>query len=165
MSGLFLINIKKDWTSFDEMDDLSKRIVRIALKENKGVFFNSCDYDEDLLSDIGKIPFVLISNSFLYQNCDFLDTSEFDVNDKNIQIKFNKKYNFINSFFVEFNKFGVTELDIYISNDGSVSTAEDFVIQKTVKSQDFLDSLLSSIYEYSDIYAYGFPTIKYTVII
>ena len=165
MSGLFLINIKKQGISFDEMDDLANKIVRVALEEKKGVFFNALDYDENLIGGIGKSPFFLISNSFLYQNCDFLDTDEFDLNDKSIQLKFNKKYSFILNFLNELKRSGINEVEIFISNDGAVNKIEDFVTQEPVFSNEFLYILLQNIYKYSKIYAYGFPTIKYTVIL
>ena len=162
MSAIFIINFSKNEISFDHMNNLAKQIVKIALKENVGVFFNSFDYAENLISDAKMENFVLLSDSFLYKNCDFLDTSSLRFKDKKFKHNFHKKYGFINKILKAIKNSGMTTIDIYISNDGSIENVADFETKKTSVSS-FLDDLISSIFEFSAEYAYGFPTIKYTL--
>ena len=162
MSAIFIVDLKRHNLSFDSMDDLARKIVKIALKEKIGVFFNSFDYAVDLIEDAKMKSFFLLSDSFFYKNCDFLNTDMFDISNKRFKKIFIKKYKFVEKILCEIKKAGVTSIDVYISCDGCTEVVSDFIDEKA-NMDSFLEGMFRGIFKYSNEYAYGFPTVKYSV--
>lgn len=160
MSAICLIVLKEPNLEFDEFNELSKKLVRFAVDNNLAVFFQN-SYFPDLFSKDNFNQFFFMSDSFLYQNCDFLTTE--GIGYKGVDIfrkEFMNKFGFFNTIFsIVFNY--VKSFDVYITG-GGVSTLEDFDIMQTTES-DFLQDLFKCILDRSDEYAYGFPTIKFEV--
>ena len=163
MSAIFIINFKKHDLSFDKMNCLAKKLIEIGLREDIGVFLNSNDYATDLILNANMTDFVMLSDSFLYKNCDFLSTVEFDVSNKpKFKKDFVGKFKFIDNILDEIEKSGILQVEIFISCDGSVNKTSDFV-NKEINHNEFLDELFDSIIKYSHEFAYGFPTVKFDI--
>ena len=162
MSEIFIVDLGQHNLSFDELDLLSKKIVALALKNDIGVFFHSFDYGTNIIESGGMKNFFLMSDSFLYKNCGFLDTTMFNVPDFKFKKSFMKKYKFIDKILAEIKRAHIKSVDIYISTDGSVENVSDFV-EKNVCKKDFLQKMFFDILEYADIFAYSFPTVKYKI--
>lgn len=73
MSAICLIVLKEPNLEFDDFNELSKKLVRFAVDNNLAVFFQN-SYFPDLFSKDNFNQFFFMSDSFLYQNCDFLTT-------------------------------------------------------------------------------------------
>lgn len=139
-------------------------MVKLALRKHIAVHFNALDYKEDIIQSGSMKSYILISHTFWYKNCDLIDTSFLThiMDRQATKDKFFKKFEFMNEIIGTILASGISEIDIYISEDGSVNSVDEFITKKTT-SEFFLQKLLDSIYEFSDDYAYGFPTIKFQV--
>ena len=128
MSAVCIINLKKHNMEFDELNNLAKELVRYCLNhDNLAVFFNSFDYGENLINEEHMRNFFLLSDSFLYKNCEFLE--DFCYNPETglaeAEKAFNEKYSFFLDMFEIIFKYNVSELTVFI--DGSAAeSAEDF---------------------------------------
>lgn len=163
MSNLCVFNISQSDISFNEMNELANRITKLALKEKRGVFFNSFDYASDIIES-GKMKFFfLLSDSFIYKNCEMLNTEGLGISNLLLfKSKFKKRFAIFKKILNEISKEKVDVVEIYITTDGSINDIADFDIIMTDKKK-FLDDLCESVILLSDIYAYGFPTIKYYI--
>lgn len=163
MSGICIVNLKKHNMKFDEMNLLSKKLVKIALKNNIGIFFNNFDYDSEFIKQANFKTFFLLSDSFLYRNCDFWIFNDFELisDEKKFKKWFYKSYKFFTKIFCELSKFNISTIEVYISNDGE-DNVNNFKEIHTTK-QKFLDDFYKDYIEESDIYCYGIPTIKFVI--
>ncbi len=163
MSGICIINLKKHNMNFDEMNLLSKKLVKIALKKNIGIFFNNLDYDYEFIKQLKLKNFFLLSDSFLYRNCDFWILNDFVLisDDKKLKKCFYKKYAFFPKIFYELSKYNISTIEVYISNDGSDDVHNFKELYST--KQKFLDDFYEDFIKESDLYSYGIPTLKFII--
>lgn len=163
MSQLCLVDISKTEMNFDELNDLAKQLVEIALKDNIAVFFHDCDYGYEIIKEAKMKNYFLMSDSFLYKNCDFLNTYFFkDFKDiEQCRKEFKEKFNFFNDILSCIFNHKVNQLDIYITMNCSINISDFDCLQ--CDKDNFIESLFKTIFDYADAYAYGFPDVKFTV--
>lgn len=165
MSEFCLVDLTDNPYDFKKLDKLAKKLIRISLKNNIAVFFNSYDYGVEIIQDAKLKTFFLLSDSFLYKNCGFLDMTwlNFELDSNGMKELFIKKFNFFNEILEVVFNYGYLNVQIYISEDGAVNSEKDFLVRTTTKD-NFLTSLFESVFEYSDKYSYEFPTIKFRIL-
>lgn len=165
MSAICIFNLKQHQLKFDSMNDLARNLVDYSLNNNLGVFFNSYDYGADIIKDADMKCFFLMSDSFVYKNCDdLLDTSFLTDPSDLTQCKqeFSQHFRFFNDVMDIVFEHDVSKIEVFISEDGSTSKKSDFITLNTSKDK-FLETLLNSIVENADRYAYTFPDVQLTV--
>ena len=164
MSNICIVDLKDHTLDFDKLNEMVKRITQLALNKDLAVFFHSYDYRADIINSAKMKNFFLMSDSFLYKHCDFLDTTSFtDVkNIEKFRKEFFKKFAFFTDILNIIFSYKLSVIDIYVSGGGDSGTVEDFDVIKT-NQESFLKDLFNSIIKYSDEYAYGFPTVKLEV--
>lgn len=165
MSAFCIFNLKKPPLDFNSLNSLAQKLIGYSLNNDLGVFFNSYDYAADLIKDAGMKCFFLMSDSFVYKNCDDLLDTSFLTDPSNLtqcKKEFFNHFKFFNDILDIVFKCGVREVEVYISEDGSTSKKLDFIQLETTKEM-FLDALLNSILENVDRYAYTFPDVKITI--
>lgn len=118
MSELCLVNLKDYDGGFDEYDDLSRQIVKYAANNHLAAFFSS-DYMSDFVEKIGMKTYFFMSDSFLYENCEFLSLDYDAYHEIDTLEKFAKKFYFIRDI-----------VDILITN--RVKTIEIYVSESDV---------------------------------
>lgn len=166
MSEFCLFDLKNINTniSYDKLNEMAKTITRFCLDKDLAAFFNSYDYGVELINEVKMECFFLMSDSFLYKNCNFLDTTEFAYCNNEEQFKkgFLKKFDFFIDLLNIIFSYEITEIDIYLSEDGAVNCVEDFIVYKTTQ-KNFLKDLFNCIIKHVDEYARCFPTVKFEV--
>jgi len=152
MSEICIINLKNHTLDFEGLNILANELIKVALDNNVAVFFNSYDYGEELIKNIDMHNFFLMSDSFLYKNCGFLESGWFIKgyrngfqNTESIKSVFISKYSFFNKIIATIFKYKVNEIELLLSNAiYAVHNKEDFNIIKTDKN-DFFDKLFDSL--------------------
>ena len=165
MSAICIFNLKHHKLDFNRLDNLSKKLVRYSLCNNLGVFFNCYDYGADIIKDAEMKCFFLMSDSFLYKNCDdLLDTSFLTdpLDFSKYKKEFSNHFHFFNDILNIVFEYEVSQVEVYISEDGSTSAKSDFLSLQTTKDK-FLETLLNSVLENADKYAFTFPDVNITV--
>lgn len=163
MSTLLVYSIK-DNINYEELVNLSKKLVYYCLDKNLGVIFNFLGYSEDLINQLDSNLYFTISDDFLQLNCEYITTSRIE----NIE-KEEGKWTFLSEFSVLddiYNMliaFGLKNISLLISCDGSVTTLEEFKVKKK-GSLTITEILYKSIIEEKDMYAYDLPNIIITSI-
>lgn len=163
MSELCLVDLSKNEMNFNELNDLAVQLVKIALADNIAIFFHSFDYGYEIIKEAKMKNYFLMSDSFLYKNCGFLNTSFFkDVRKiEQCREEFIERFKFFNDILSCIFKYNINQIEIYITMDCSVNI-NDFDCLLCSKD-NFLFKLFEVIFNYADEYAYGFPTIKFIV--
>lgn len=165
MSAICLVNLKINSLNFDEFNDLAKKLVRYCLEcGNLAVFFNSFDYDKTLIVDEHMKNFFLLSDSFLYKNCEFLEEVPFidPFNLVESERAFTEKYDFFNDIFNIVFNYNVSEITVFLSIDGSVEHSYEFV-PLSATPENFLHTLFDSVITNADKCAYQIPSLKFTI--
>lgn len=165
MSNICIVNLKDNNINNNVkiLNRLSKELIQYSLDNNIAVFFNSYDYGEEIINEAKMKCFFLMSDSFIYKNCEFLSTNFLmKTNNKNIEKVFLKKYQFFEDVLKIIFKYDVSLIEIFISVDGAVNCVEDFNIIKSSR-----DSFLIDLYKVfaEDIYdgPFCFPTVKFEI--
>ena len=152
MSEICIINLKKNSMNYQDMNSLATCLVKIALKNGVSVFFNSYDYGTELIKNNEMHNFFLMSDSFLYKNCGFLENRWFIkdekkyIDDSTELIKdFKQSYRFFNEIIDSIFQYNIEIIEVWLSDSlYSVHCKEDFCFKITNREQ-FLDSLFSSL--------------------
>lgn len=109
--------------------------------------------------------FFLMSDSFVYKNCDDLLDTSFLTDPSNLtqcKKEFSHHFRFFKDIADIVFRYEVHEVEVYISEDGSTSKKSDFIQLETTKEM-FLDTLLNSIWDNADKYAFTFPDVQITI--
>ena len=165
MSAICLVNLKINNWAFDEFNSFAKKLVRYCLEyDNLAVFFNSFDYAESLIVEEHMRNFFLLSDSFLYKNCEFLEEVPYidPFNLVESEKTFVKKYGFFNDIFKIVFEHNVSEITVFLSVDGSVEHSCEF-IPLYATSETFLHILFDSVITNADKFAYQIPSLKFTI--
>ena len=165
MSAIFIVNLKEYNLTFEELNNLAKKLVRYCLNSNNlAVFFNSFDYGESLIKEENMKNFFLLSDSFLYKNCEFLEDVPF-INPMELvksEKTFTEKYKFFNDIFKIVFGFNVSEITIFMSCDGSADNSSDFK-ELSATPKNFLHLLFDSVINNAEKFAYQIPSLKITI--
>lgn len=108
--------------------------------------------------------FFVLSSSFLHKNFDYIEDTSFisDFSDvENSWIEFVDYLGFLNDINNAIFSHNVSEIEVFLSS-GEVTDIEGFIEKETDK-QNFLRLIFNSIYEFSDFYSYGFPSLRVKV--
>ena len=158
MSDFLLINLKKKNTNYEELNNLTRRIVAFSLKNNIGVSFNSYDYYEKIITENEMENFFFISSSFLFKNCDLLYNSILDSNLVNKKKIFLKKFKFLRKLIGILLKNKIQQVEIYVSGS-PVDKSSEFKEIKTQK-KELLEVLFNEVCRFYSNNNYGFPSLK-----
>ena len=145
--------------------DYAKKLVRYCLEcDNLAVFFNSFDYGKTLIVEERMRIFFLLSDSFLYKNCEFLEEVPYidPFNLVESEKIFIKKYSFFNDFFRIIFEYDVSEITVFLSVDGSIEHSDEF-IPLSATPETFLHILFDSVITNADKCAYQIPSLKFTI--
>ena len=164
MSELCIVNLKEHKLDYEKLNAMAKHLVKVALDNNIAVFFHDYDYGGELIADAKMKNFFLMSDSFLYKNCDFLDTTIFkNVSDIELFRKeFLERFRFFDAILQTVFEYDVELVEIYITEDPIADREEDFEEVHT-SQRDFLNDLFFDIINNAQWYAYCFPTTKFII--
>lgn len=164
MSELCIVNLKEHKLDYEKLNSMANHLMKVALDNNIAVFFHAYDYGNELIQDAKMKNFFLMSDSFLYKNCDFLDTTIFkNVSDIELFRKeFLERFRFFDAILQTVFEYDVEMVEIYITEDGSVDCEKDFAEVYTTQ-REFLRDLFCDIINNVRWYAYCFPTTKFIV--
>lgn len=160
MSGICIFNLKQDRLNFSNMNDLAKKLIKYALKENIAVFFNCYDYGQKLISEAKMKKFILVSDSFLYRNCDLFNVSEIaNLSDvKKFYNSFKKKFTLLESIVDVIFKYNIKIVELYMSYNVDAQI-DEFSIKRCSR-KTFIKDLFEFLMTNADKYAYTLPPIK-----
>ena len=163
MSETFLVNMQCDNINYNELNSLANEIIIFALRNKLGIHFNELGYSTDFTKLHQMKNYFFVSDSFLHCNASFLNISS-DANLSNLDYKSNF-YNNI-SFAYEMlsiiQKFGISNIEIYISSDSIFEDENDFIVLNSSK-EDLLDKVYQTLIDNSNEFAYEFPPIKINI--
>ncbi len=166
MSAICIVNLKESNLigEFDNYNRLAKELIQFALDNDIAIFFNSYDYGEEIIRDGGMKNFFLMSDSFLYKNCEFLNTTDlaYDWGSDRAKQKFMKKYGFLKEMLKIVFRYDVRLVELFVSDDGSVDRVSDFEELKS-NSETFLTDIYDYILAHALEDAYCFPTVKLVI--
>ena len=164
MSGFYAVNLSKHKVPLKGLKELSYELVEYVITKKIGIHFNPYDYMEDIIKNAGMKDFFVLSSSFLHKNFDYIEDTSFisDFSDvENSWIEFVDYLGFLNDINNVIFSHNVSEIEVFLSS-GEVTDIEGFIEKETDK-QNFLRLIFNSIYEFSDFYSYGFPSLRVKV--
>lgn len=164
MSAICIVNLKEHNLNFDELNALAKKIVKYCLDHELGAAFNAFDYGENLIEEENMRNFFLLSDSFLYKNCDILNDIPFvdSYNVSDSEKVFTEKYSFFNDILKIIFSFNVYEVTVLIDTWETESVADFNRFSAT--PDNFTHLLFESVKNYTEQYhQYIIPALKVTV--
>lgn len=162
MSELCLINIKNFDLTFEELIVFAEDVVRFALDNQKGVYFNSLSYDNSLVREAKLKDYFLLTDNFYCDNSEFISTTGlFDVNIDIFRDNFIKKFSFFECLFKLIFGYNISAIDVFLSN--GIGDCLDDYDEIITTSQNFLFDVFGQILKYKDEMAYEIPNLKITV--
>lgn len=164
MSAICVVNLKEHTLSYKNSNDMAKKLVEFALEKDLGVLFHTSDYAYDFMQSESMKNCFLLSDSFLSENCEFLEESyQLLLNiasDDDLRNRFYRKYGFFQGVIDILFQFGVNLVEIYISENGMVESVDDFSVTMSTR-ESFLDTLYQSFLK--NIEENEFPSVKYVI--
>lgn len=162
MSELCLINIKNFDLTFEELIVFAEDVVRFALDNQKGVYFNSLSYDNSLVREAKLKDYFLLTDNFYCDNSEFISTTGlFDVNIDIFRDNFIKKFAFFECLFKLIFGYNISAIEVFLSN--GIGDCLDEYDEIITTSQNFLFDVFGQILKYKDEMAYEIPNLKITV--
>ncbi len=153
---------------FEKYNMMAKEVIGYCLKNDLAAFFNSYDYGKEVIESVGMDQFFLLSDSFLYKNCEFLDTTGCGIygSEKNLhfsieqfKLDFLARFSFFKDIVDILNGYGIDAIDIYLDESGGAESFTDFDTLP-VDYDDFLEKLCEYIISNAATYSYCFPAVK-----
>ncbi len=162
MSELCLINIKKHNLTFNQLKEFAKEMVCFALKNDKGVYFNSISCCNSLVREAKLCDYFLLTDSFYCDNSEFLTTIDlFDGDVNTFKERFLEKFKFFEYLFELIFKNNISTLEVYLSEGvGDHLSDYDEVI---TTPQNFLSDVFEQILKYKEEMAYEIPNLKMVI--
>lgn len=104
-------------------------------------FFSHSHYRKDIIESAQMRNYFVMSDSFVYRNCNFLETNSiveklyFDngFNEEKFYRVFKERFKFFDEIIDNIFHDDVSLIEIYISENGCVSSIDDFEIQKQIE--------------------------------
>lgn len=162
MSNVVLFYVK-DNINYEDMNSISRKIVKYCLKKDLGVSFNFFGYCDEIVKELNPTMYFIVSDDFIQLNSEFLTTSNiFNIKAESGKIIFSKRFRFFNEIFKIFINNNLKDFGLLIMTDGSSESINDCEVKK-VHSANITETLFGSIIENKDRFAYDFPNllIKY----
>ena len=160
MSALFVINLKEPKIGFKKLNKLANKIIKFSLKNNIGVSFNCYDYYEKIIQEADMQNFFFVSESFLFKNCDILDTSKF-INQHKPKKIFFSKFKFLKKLVSLIKKSGLEKIEVFLSGD-SVEEISDFK-EIWTKKENLLIDLYDELFIRENEISCVFPSLKINI--
>lgn len=168
MSSFCCINLIRNNISnnFKAYNKLAKQLIQFALDNDIAVFFNSYDYGEELIREANMKDFIIISDSFLYKNCELLNNTDFVriLSEKNItdyKNAFIIKYSVFQKILDIIFQYDVSAVELYITEDELCSISEFKKINST--KDKLIDDLYLCVENSVSEYGNEFPPIKFCI--
>ena len=159
MSELFLVNPNTYNLSYEKLNAFANNVTSFALNSHLGVRFNDSEYFPQLTSETNMQNYFYVSDSFLHCNATFLDMCEYAyLSEEEFKSVFFEKFFFIGQLLKIIQKHGISNVEIFISEDGSIESENDFYVISATKAD-----VLQRLYECVKSGDYLFPTIKITL--
>lgn len=185
MSGLCIINLKKHNLNEETMNEMANKLIRVSLKNHVAVHFNGRDYGQPLVDEEKMRDFFVLSHTFLYKNCDFLDLEPLmlklykakdfqnfiqkekmknSFEKEKFQEMFCHKYNFFNEIIESVFLYDVNLIEIFMTeNYGWIQHGQDFAEIKTQRRNFLLDLFNSLVDVLGNNFNYEFPNAKFVI--
>ena len=160
MGDLCLFNLKKFDKQFDEFADLTKDVTNYCLANNFGALFcpMKCGNDR-IIAEEKMTHYFFLSDSFLYYDYDFLDTTRF-VNDSKEQFKkhFFETFKFFEELLDVVFKYDIDIAEVWIDEWFEATEADDFY-KITAEKESFLQTLYDFFIEKQVETGHTFPPV------
>ncbi len=164
MSAICIVNLKKYNLEYDELNDMAKKIVKCCLDHGDlAAFFHSSEYQKKLIEKEDMRLYFLLSDSFLYRNCTFLDDAFYvpETDLAEAERIFRKRFDFFPEIFEIIFQYDVSEITVYV--DDSEADINDFELLSAT-TEEFLPLFFHYLVEISGYGGYtGVPSLKITV--
>lgn len=161
MSAICVVNLKEHDLKFEDLNSLAKKIIAFCLKSDLAAFFHCQDYGYELIQKADMTNYFLMSDSFLYKNCEFLDTTMFSYDKDRFKVEFFQKYSFFYELIGIIFAYHINAIEIYISVDPT-EEFDDFIPIQTSQNE-FLNDLYENFMNCSIDTAFTFPTTKFCI--
>ena len=165
MSNLCLVNLKQHSMEFEELDILSKKLIKLSLeKKNIAFHFNALGVCDSLIKQGEMRYYFLVSDSYLYWHFDSLRTGSYYENDVKGSFEkwFYEEFGFFSDVLEVIFDFPVKMIEIYISNQGPLERKEDFKTMQTTP-ECFLKALYQCALESEEMDPCGFLPTRFTI--
>lgn len=164
MSAVCIFDFTKSKLEYSQLNDLLKTLTEAALTKDMAILYRYRGYADDIVQSADLKQYFILSNSFVYPDCGFLEPEEYT---KTTSGKFNfsafsAKFGVLQELLDILFRFHVQVVEIYTTIDGSVNSENDFEEISCTKSS-FLDCLFKNVESHAPEYAYGFPTSKFII--
>lgn len=149
MSAICIVNFKEHGLDFSELNCLANELVAFALKKGLGVSFNARDYGYELIREAGMSSYFLLSDSFLYKNCEFLEEPLYLLEretERRSYAAFRERYLFMEEMLSLIFRHRVSCVELYLSEDGSESSVPEFSPIQTT-AEDFMKCWFQTVYD------------------
>ena len=158
MSECFLVNAEVSNLNYEKLNAFVNNVTLFALESHLGVRFNDSEYFPQLTNATNMQNYFYVSDSFLHCNANFLDMSAYAyLNEGDFKTAFFDKFSFIDRLLTIIQRHEISKVEIFISEDGSIESDNDFFTISTTKEEALL-----RLYECvkANDYPFGFPSIK-----
>lgn len=165
MSAICIVNLKAHKLEFDQLNNLANELVAFALKNKVAVFFNVRDYGYDIIQEAKMRNYFLVSDSFLYENCDFLEEPLYILERETVQKTYEAfcgRYIFLEGMLRLIFQYEVLITEIYISTEGEINGIGDFHSIET-NSGGFMREFFCSVYDSQKNIFAEFETVKFII--
>ena len=165
MSAICIVNLKEHNLEFDQLNSLANELVSLALKNKVAVFFNVRDYGYDIIQEAEMRNYFLMSDSFLYENCGFLEEPLFKLERETAQKTYEAffgRYKFFNEMIRLIFRYDVLNIEMYITEDGAVNCIDDFHTIRT-NVEDFMQKLFCLVFDPQTNMLTEFGTVKFII--
>jgi hypothetical protein len=160
MSELCVVHLKKFDFGFETLDALARDVVLFGLEHHIGICFNFLDRQDELVRNASIKNHFLLSGSFVYQQADFLDVTEFFMmNQDDFKVAFYQKFAFFDELIDLLLRYHVLEIEIYITEDGLANRPEEFKSLEVERGK-VVDTLYGELIKQ---YGLVFPDLKISV--
>jgi len=179
MSDTLIVDLKDKRSSFDKkLNKFANEIVKFCLDNNIAAFFNS-DYSSELVKLANMKNYFLVSDSFLYEQCDELldiaplyDSTDnaykrkgaFDKSkwEEHYRDEFYKKFKWFTGLLDIIFCYEVESIDIYIESYESLPLDEYYTIKTSHKN--FLKDICDYVIDNAEHWCYHIPVpVKFEV--
>ena len=157
MSNILLFSFHPT-CEYKQYKKITDGIVRLALKNDKGVIFNFLGYAEELIKSLGYKSYFSVSDDFFELNSEFLTTSDIEkIETQDGEKLFRRKFVVLDRIAHYLKENGIKEFDILIDTC-CAEKAEDFTVL-TCDGEDITGVLYDYVVAEKDSSALDFTSI------
>lgn len=143
---------------YKQYKKITDGLVRLSLKNDKGVIFNFLGYAEELIKSLGYKSYFSVSDDFFELNSEFLTTSDIEKNETRDGEKlFRRKFAVLDRIAHYLKENGIKEFDV-LMDTCCAEKAEDFTVL-TCDGEDITGVLYDYVVAEKDSTALDFTSI------